>query len=101
MSASSTSVSFASTTISQPRQPNQYAQPIRSGILMNSQVNETSSSSSSSSAVPQIPDPDYSLSESEGEDESSMILARNTKMNEHISLLPAETSGNSSTRYVS
>lgn len=47
--------------------------------------------------VPQIPDPDYSLSESDGEDENSVLLAHNTKMNEHIAV-PAETSGNSNTR---
>lgn len=47
--------------------------------------------------MPQIPDPDYSLSESDGEDENSILLAHNTKMNEHIAV-PAETSGNSNTR---
>lgn len=51
--------------------------------------------------APPIPDPDYSLSESDGENENSILLARNTKMNEHISLaMPVETSGNSNTRYV-
>lgn len=51
--------------------------------------------------APPIPDPDYSLSESDGEDEKSLILAHNTKMNEHITLaMPAESSGNSNTRYV-
>lgn len=49
------------------------------------------------SPMPQIPDPDYSLSESDGEDENSILLAHNTKMNEHIAV-PVETSGNSNTR---
>lgn len=83
------------TTPTQSRQTNQYAQPIRSGILTNSHNNEKPASPM---PAPQIPDPDYSLSESDSEDESSMILARNTKMNEQIGLLPVETSGNSSTR---
>lgn len=50
--------------------------------------------------APPIPEPDYSLSESDGENESSILLAHNTKMNEHISLLamPSESSGNSNTR---
>lgn len=50
--------------------------------------------------APPIPEPDYSLSESDGENESSILLAHNTKMNEHISALPppSESSGNSQTR---
>lgn len=96
-SANSTIASVSYTTPTQSRQTNQYAQPIRSGILTNAHINEKPSSPM---PVPQIPDPDYSLSESDSEDESSMILARNTKMNEQIGLLPVETSGNSSTRYV-
>lgn len=48
--------------------------------------------------APPIPDPDYSLSESDGETENSILLAHNTKMNEHISMPPAENSGNSHMR---
>lgn len=49
--------------------------------------------------MPQIPDPDYSLSESDDDDdENSVLLAHNTKMNEHIPVVPAETSGNSNNR---
>lgn len=51
--------------------------------------------------MPQIPDPDYSLSESDDDDdENSVLLAHNTKMNEHIPVVPAETSGNSNNRYI-
>lgn len=50
-------------------------------------------------SMPQIPDPDYSLSESDDDDdENSVLLAHNTKMNEHIPVVPAETSGNSNNR---
>lgn len=48
--------------------------------------------------MPQIPDPDYSLSESDDDDENSVLLAHNTKMNEHIPVVPVETSGNSNNR---
>lgn len=82
---------------SQQRQINQYAQPIRAGTLPHPTSNRTPLSQMNVQ-VPQIPDPDYSLSESDGEDENSVLLAHNTKMNEHIAV-PAETSGNSNTRY--
>ncbi|XP_037895987.1 protein shank isoform X8 [Glossina fuscipes] len=46
--------------------------------------------------APPIPEPDYSLSESDGEDENSILVARNTKLNEKIALIDVpETSGNS------
>ena len=49
--------------------------------------------------APPIPDPDYSFSESDGEDENSILVARNTKLNEKIALMDVpETSGNSNTR---
>lgn len=82
---------------SQQRPINQYAQPIRAGTLPHPTNNRTPLSQMTV-PVPQIPDPDYSLSESDGEDENSVLLAHNTKMNEHIAV-PAETSGNSNTRY--
>lgn len=71
---------------------NQYAQPIRGGLQ------QRSNTIPSKLSAPPIPDPDYSLSESEGEDENSVLLAHNTKMNEHIALMPSESSGNSNTR---
>ncbi|XP_046811473.1 protein shank isoform X5 [Lucilia cuprina] len=49
-----------------------------------------------SGPAPPIPEPDYSLSESDGEDENSILVARNTKLNEKIALIDVpETSGNS------
>lgn len=75
---------------------NQYAQPIRGGLQQQQQ--QRSSTIPSKLSAPPIPDPDYSLSESEGEDENSVLLAHNTKMNEHIALMPSESSGNSNTR---
>ncbi|XP_054741153.1 uncharacterized protein LOC129246389 isoform X6 [Anastrepha obliqua] len=46
--------------------------------------------------APPIPEPDYSFSESDGEDENSILVARNTKLNEKIGLIEVpETSGNS------
>ncbi|XP_037713322.1 uncharacterized protein LOC119549367 isoform X1 [Drosophila subpulchrella] len=46
--------------------------------------------------APPIPEPDYSCSESDGEDENSILVARNTKLNEKIALFDVpETSGNS------
>ena len=51
--------------------------------------------------APPIPEPDYSLSESDGEDENSILVARNTKLNEKIALIDVpETSGNSQARLV-
>ncbi|XP_037031721.1 SH3 and multiple ankyrin repeat domains protein 3 isoform X4 [Bradysia coprophila] len=70
---------------------NQYAQPIRGGLQQRSNTIPAKLS------APPIPDPDYSLSESEGEDENSVLVAHNTKMNEHIALMPSESSGNSNT----
>lgn len=84
-------ISYAATA---PKMPNQYAQPIRAGTLPHPMHQRASLPQLS---MPQIPDPDYSLSESDGEDENSILLAHNTKMNEHIAV-PAETSGNSNTR---
>lgn len=57
-------------------------------------------SAAATGPAPPIPEPDYSLSESDGDDENSIIVARNTKLNEKIDLIdvPAETSGNSNTR---
>lgn len=67
-----------------PQQANQRANTLPNKSMMN---------------APPIPDPDYSLSESDGENENSILLAHNTKMNEHISLaMPSESSGNSNTR---
>lgn len=49
--------------------------------------------------APPIPEPDYSCSESDGEDENSILVARNTKLNEKIALFDVpETSGNSQAR---
>lgn len=78
------------------RKINQYAQPIRAGTLPHPTSNRTPLPQLNAQ-IPQIPEPDYSLSESDGEDENSVLLAHNTKMNEHIAV-PAETSGNSNAR---
>lgn len=86
-------ISYASGA-QQQRAANQYAQPIRAGTLPHPLHHRASLPQLS---MPQIPDPDYSLSESDGEDENSVLVAHNTKMNEHIAV-PAETSGNSNTR---
>lgn len=85
--------------ITQQRATNpQYAQPLRAGTLPHPQTARPSLPQFGTlQAAPQIPDPDYSLSESDGEDENSVLLAHNTKMNEHITV-PAETSGNSNAR---
>lgn len=49
--------------------------------------------------APPIPEPDYSFSESDDEDENSILVARNTKLNEKIVLLEiADISGNSQAR---
>lgn len=99
-----TSVSSTPSTISyatgnqQQRQINQYAQPIRAGTLPHP-TSQRTPLLPMTAPIPQIPDPDYSLSESDGEDENSVLVAHNTKMNEHIAV-PAETSGNSNTRYL-
>ncbi|XP_049317259.1 uncharacterized protein LOC105228183 isoform X6 [Bactrocera dorsalis] len=46
--------------------------------------------------APPIPEPDYSFSESDDEDENSILVARNTKLNEKITLVDiVDTSGNS------
>ncbi|XP_039147834.1 uncharacterized protein LOC6734397 isoform X8 [Drosophila simulans] len=53
-------------------------------------------STSGAGSAPPIPEPDYSCSESDGEDENSILVARNTKLNEKIALFDVpETSGNS------
>ncbi|XP_065719611.2 protein shank isoform X8 [Drosophila suzukii] len=53
-------------------------------------------SASGGGTAPPIPEPDYSCSESDGEDENSILVARNTKLNEKIALFDVpETSGNS------
>lgn len=78
---------------------NQYALPVRSpGAQQVQSLRANSMPPLKGMAAPPIPDPDYSLSESDGEDEKSLILAHNTKMNEHITLPPLESSGNSNTR---
>lgn len=84
-------ISYAATG---PKTSNQYAQPIRAGTLPHPMHQRASLPQLS---MPQIPDPDYSLSESDDEDENSILLAHNTKMNEHIAV-PIETSGNSNAR---
>lgn len=49
--------------------------------------------------APPIPEPDYSFGESDDEDENSILVARNTKLNEKITLVDiADTSGNSQAR---
>ncbi|XP_017867990.1 PREDICTED: uncharacterized protein LOC108616961 [Drosophila arizonae] len=55
-----------------------------------------SASATVAGPAPPIPEPDYSCSESDGEDENSILVARNTKLNEKIALFDVpETSGNS------
>lgn len=49
--------------------------------------------------APPIPEPDYSLSESDGEDENSILVARNTKLNEKIALIDVNENNNNN-RYV-
>lgn len=46
--------------------------------------------------APPIPDPDYSLSEdeSDGDDENSILVARNTKLNEKIALIDVPDNAN-------
>lgn len=77
---------------------NTYAQPVWPGHQTNMRI---STLPTKLLQAPPIPDPDYSLSESDDENENSILLAHNTKMNEHISLttMPSESSGNSNTRY--
>lgn len=80
----------------------QYAQPTRQfvGQLSTNQPQQYSHSQNTATlptgTAPPIPEPDYSLSESDGEDENSILVARNTKLNEKIALLDMpETSENS------
>ncbi|XP_055920404.1 SH3 and multiple ankyrin repeat domains protein 2 isoform X5 [Eupeodes corollae] len=80
----------------------QYAQPTRQlvGQLPTHHQQQYSHPQNASplptGTAPPIPEPDYSLSESDGEDENSILVARNTKLNEKIALLDMpETSGNS------
>lgn len=83
-----------------PPQPNaMYAQPVWPG-QQHTLKKRANTLPAKVLQAPPIPEPDYSLSESDGENESSILLAHNTKMNEHISLLsmPSESSGNSNTR---
>lgn len=49
--------------------------------------------------APPIPEPDYSLSESDGEDENSILVARNTKLNEKIALIDVNENSTNN-RYV-
>lgn len=85
---------------------NPYAQPGWPGGQSHQTASTTGNSWTASSntmpakllQAPPIPDPDYSLSESDGETENSILLAHNTKMNEHIGMPPAENSGNSHIR---
>lgn len=78
---------------------NQYAEPIRTtGSIVNQRASlPTSMHLQANETIPNIPEPDYSLSESDDDDENSVLVAHNTKMNEHIAV-PVETSGNSNTR---
>ncbi|XP_075169810.1 SH3 and multiple ankyrin repeat domains prosap [Haematobia irritans] len=77
----------------------QYAPPIQNGGTSHNQVNNNNNNNVSAvlpaGPAPPIPEPDYSLSESDGEDENSILVARNTKLNEKIALIDVpETSGN-------
>lgn len=91
----------------QPQPASQYAQPGRQVatnqqpmLLQHRHSASAVMSAAATGPAPPIPEPDYSLSESDGDDENSIIVARNTKLNEKIDLIdvPAETSGNSNTR---
>lgn len=90
----------------QPQPASQYAQPGRQVatnqqpmLLQHRHSASAVMSAAATGPAPPIPEPDYSLSESDGDDENSIIVARNTKLNEKIDLIdvPAETSGNSNT----
>ncbi|XP_054090298.1 SH3 and multiple ankyrin repeat domains protein 1 isoform X3 [Zeugodacus cucurbitae] len=93
----------------------QYAQPTTSQVMLqqsqqlkkthydvgqqngNSEGHTTSNNSNiGTGPAPPIPEPDYSFSESDDEDENSILVARNTKLNEKITLVEiADTCGNS------
>ncbi|XP_039955775.1 uncharacterized protein LOC120771707 isoform X1 [Bactrocera tryoni] len=93
----------------------QYAQPTTSQVMLqqpqllekthydagqqngNSEICTTNNNNNIGAGhAPPIPEPDYSFSESDDEDENSILVARNTKLNEKITLVDiADTSGNS------
>ncbi|XP_017471732.1 PREDICTED: uncharacterized protein LOC108362982 isoform X8 [Rhagoletis zephyria] len=77
------------------QQPQQtlYDESQRNG---NTEVSSSNNNNITTGSAPPIPEPDYSFSESDGEDENSILVARNTKLNEKIALIEVpETSGNS------
>lgn len=71
----------------QPTQPSPYAAPIAvQSYKMPPTSNTNAVVNLPTNSAPPIPEPDYSLSESDGEDENSILVARNTKLNEKISI---------------
>ncbi|XP_055372536.1 SH3 and multiple ankyrin repeat domains protein 2 isoform X2 [Condylostylus longicornis] len=86
----------ATTAIQQPQA--QQAKIYASNQIIKPQNNTSTAQPPLVGPAPPIPDPDYSLSESDEEDENSILVARNTKLNEKIALMDVpETSGNSNT----
>ncbi|XP_034653289.1 SH3 and multiple ankyrin repeat domains protein 1 isoform X10 [Drosophila subobscura] len=78
-----------------PPPPQSQFQPAPVAVQQAAQ-NGNGSASGGGGGAPPIPEPDYSCSESDGEDENSILVARNTKLNEKIALFDVpETSGNS------
>ncbi|CAD7013071.1 unnamed protein product [Ceratitis capitata] len=76
----------------QLQQQTSYDEAQQNGI----EVNNTNNNHVGTGPAPPIPEPDYSFSESDGEDENSILVARNTKLNEKITLTEVpETSANS------
>ncbi|XP_032570696.1 uncharacterized protein LOC6609084 isoform X5 [Drosophila sechellia] len=72
------------------------APPLPQAAPVPAQNGNGNGSTSGAGSAPPIPEPDYSCSESDGEDENSILVARNTKLNEKIALFDVpETSGNS------
>ncbi|XP_067626978.1 protein shank isoform X2 [Eurosta solidaginis] len=95
---------YAQPTISQGMQQQQpQSQPYESGQQNGnaesaSSINNNNNNNNiiATGHAPPIPEPDYSFSESDGEDENSILVARNTKLNEKIAHIEVpETSGNS------
>lgn len=75
------------------------APPLPQAAPVPAQNGNGNGSTSGAGSAPPIPEPDYSCSESDGEDENSILVARNTKLNEKIALFDVpETSGNSQAR---
>ncbi|XP_017068913.1 SH3 and multiple ankyrin repeat domains protein 1 isoform X5 [Drosophila eugracilis] len=83
----------------QPQQPapqSPPAPPLPQSAPVPAQNGNGNGNASGAGNAPPIPEPDYSCSESDGEDENSILVARNTKLNEKIALFDVpETSGNS------